>query len=532
MISYFISQYKKVVPLLSLMMACCFLLVPSISFAQDNVVLQLKWKHAFQFAGYYAAQELGYYDDVGLDVDIRAASPGVDPVEEVLKGKAQYGIGNSALLLDRQNGKPVVVLSVVFQHSPAILITKGDGRISSVKDFVGKRVMIEPNSLELLTYLKKEGIPPEKIQIIDHSYDVNDLIQGDIDALSAYSSNEPYLLNQKGYFFKEFTPRGAGIDFYGDNLFTMEDEIRNHPDRVEAFRTASMKGWVYAMENTDEMIELILKKYGEGLERKQLLFESQTMNNLLVNNLIEVGHMNPARWRRIVNAYKSLDLIHKENILEGFIYTPPIGLMDIIRANYTVLLKYLVGSFLLIVFFIYRHHQLHLFNRKLERIAEVDQLTGIYNRKRLDETLGREVERFSRYSRSFSVILVDIDKFKDVNDTYGHQVGDEVLIQVVEILSDRVRTTDTLGRWGGEEFLLICPETEIDAAVQLAEEMRRAVEVQSFATAGHQTISFGVATCGEGDKANDVVKRADDALYQAKNSGRNRGIASVHNTSK
>ena len=112
------------------MVVCWFLLVPSISLAQDKVVLQLKWKHGFQFAGYYAAQELGYYNDAGLDVELRAASPGIIPVEEVISGRAQYGVGNSALLLDRQKGKPVVVLGVIFQHSPSILITRGNGQIA------------------------------------------------------------------------------------------------------------------------------------------------------------------------------------------------------------------------------------------------------------------------------------------------------------------------------------------------------------------------------------------------------------------
>jgi len=341
----------------------------SIGFSQEKIVLQLKWKHAFQFAGYYAAQELGYYNDAGLDVDIRAASPRINPVEEVVNGRAQYGVGNSSLLVDRQNGKPVVVLNVVFQHSSAILITRGDKQIGSIKDLIGKRVMIEPNSSELLAYLKKMGIPLEQIQIIDHSYDVSDLIQGNVDAISAYSSNEPYLLNQQGFFFKEFTPREAGIDFYGDNLFTTEDQINSHPEQVEAFRAASMKGWSYAMEHQDEVIELILKKYGEGLERRQLLFEAQMMNNLLVNNLIEVGHMNPERWRRIVAAYKTLGQIQNDNILDGFIYKSHGGLLGTFKANFLILLEYLVGVFLLMAFLIYRNHQLRILNQKIEKMV-------------------------------------------------------------------------------------------------------------------------------------------------------------------
>jgi diguanylate cyclase (GGDEF)-like protein len=513
------------------MVTCWFLLIPSISFAEDKIVLQLKWKHGFQFAGYYAAQELGYYKDAGLDVELRPAAPGVIPVEEVIQGRAQYGIGNSALLLDREKGKPVVVLGVVFQHSPSIFITREDGQITTVNDLAGKRVMIEPNALELFTYLKQAGISSEQIQIIDHNYDVNALIQGDVDALSAYSSSEPYVLNQKGISFKIFTPREAGIDFYGDNLFTSEEQIESRPQQVEAFRAASMKGWQYAMEHKDELINLILKKYGDGLDRRKLLFEARAMDSLLVNNLIEIGHMNPERWGRVVTAYKTLGQIHNDRVLDGFIYKPQSGLLDIIKANHIVLLKYLLGLLLLISFLIYRNYQLRQFNLKLEYIAHRDQLTGIYNRKRLDEALDHEIERFFRYGHSFSVIMIDIDHFKNVNDSYGHQVGDQVIIQIATVLNKQIRVTDTLGRWGGEEFMLICPETEPDDTLQLAEKLRKAIEEKIFATVGHQTASFGFASYRKEDKANDIVKRADDALYNAKERGRNRVVASVLNAS-
>lgn len=523
-----IPQLKKFLAMSKLMAICCFLLLPSISIAQDNVVLQLKWKHGFQFAGYYAAKEQGYYNDVGLNVELRAATPGINHVEEVVKGRAQYGVGNSALLLERQKGKPLVVLSVVFQHSPSIFLTKGNGAVTSLKDLVGKRVMIEPNSLELFTYLKKAGVSREQIQIIDHTYNLNSLIQGDVDAVAAYSSNEPYILNQKGFSFKEFTPREAGLDFYGDNLFTTEDEINSHPRQVEAFRNASMKGWLYAMAHKSELIELILNKYGQGLQRKKLQFEAQAMDNLLFNDLIEIGHMNPERWQRIVAAYKTLDQIQDGNILDGFLYEPRKGFLEVIKANQAALLKSLLAVLLLVACLLYYNHQLRLFNRKLKSLAETDPLTGIYNRKRLDEVLASETERFLRYKQTFSVIMIDIDKFKNVNDRYGHHVGDEVLIQIVATLSIRVRITDTLGRWGGEEFMLICPKIGTEATMQLAEGLCRAIEEQIFATVGYQTASFGIATCQQGDNTNDVVKRADDALYMAKQRGRNQVVVSSY----
>ena len=154
------------------------------------------------------------------------------------------------------------------------------------------------------------------------------------------------------------------------------------------------------------------------------------------------------------------------------------------------------------------------------------QELGYYN----DAGLDYEIERFFRYSQSFSVIMVDIDNFKDVNDSYGHQVGDKVIMQIATILSDQIRVTDTLGRWGSEEIMLICPENGTDDTMQLAEKLRRAVEEQVFATVGHQTASFGFATYKKGDKANDVIKRADDALYDAKERGRNRVFPSALNS--
>jgi len=125
------------------------LLLASPSHAADAVTLQLKWTHAFQFAGYYAAIEQGYYKDAGLDVTLLEATPGVDPVQQVLKGNAQFGVGTSSLLLSRQEGAPVVVLGVIFQHSPLVLVARQTQPVQSVHDLQGKRVMIEPHSDEL-----------------------------------------------------------------------------------------------------------------------------------------------------------------------------------------------------------------------------------------------------------------------------------------------------------------------------------------------------------------------------------------------
>ncbi len=290
------------------------------SFALENVTLQLKWAHAFQFAGYYAAQEQGFYKAAGLDVHIEEAEPNTDPIERVLNSEAQFGVGTSSLLLARAAGKPVVALAVIFQHSSYVIYTaKGKG-IESIKDLAGKRVMLEPQSDELLAYLKKEGIPSRLIQSVPHSFNPQDLIDGKVDAISGYLSNQPYYFDRAHFAYQTFSPRKAGIDFLGDNLFTSEQELHDHPDRVKAFREASLHGWRYAKEHRDEIIDLILRKYTKQHSRDYLLFESEQMIPLLQPDLIEIGYSNPSRWQHIAGVYADAGMLPRNFSLDGFIY--------------------------------------------------------------------------------------------------------------------------------------------------------------------------------------------------------------------
>jgi diguanylate cyclase (GGDEF)-like protein len=168
------------------------------------------------------------------------------------------------------------------------------------------------------------------------------------------------------------------------------------------------------------------------------------------------------------------------------------------------------------------HAELSLANLKLEKISVTDPLTGLYNRVKLDKAFAREIARAERYGGPLSVILADIDKFKAVNDTRGHQAGDNTLCEFASILNDLARSTDIAGRWGGEEFLIICPYSGLDQAYAFAERIRSRIADHDFTMAGHRTCSFGVAAYRSGDKVETLVHRADVALYRAKQNGRNR----------
>ena len=168
------------------------------------------------------------------------------------------------------------------------------------------------------------------------------------------------------------------------------------------------------------------------------------------------------------------------------------------------------------------------YNQMIQRLNEhkllsiTDKLTGLFNRLKLDEALNDEFNRSNRFKRSFGIIIIDIDYFKRVNDTYGHLVGDQVLIQFAKILKENIRKVDILGRWGGEEFMIICPETDFQGTIKLAESLREIISKYEFPTIGNMSASFGASIYDGDENMDKVIARADNALYKAKTNGRNR----------
>lgn len=180
--------------------------------------------------------------------------------------------------------------------------------------------------------------------------------------------------------------------------------------------------------------------------------------------------------------------------------------------------------------------QLREVSAELDRLARTDALTGVANRRAFFDILGVEFRRSKRYGRQLSVLMLDLDHFKDVNDRWGHPFGDEVLRQTTQVVSANIRESDLIGRYGGEEFALALPETPIAAALEVAEKLRAAIEAHEFRTRDvpgvgeppvHLTISIGVAALPVEEEQDEVelLGRADQALYDAKRTGRNRVVA-------
>ena len=153
--------------------------------------------------------------------------------------------------------------------------------------------------------------------------------------------------------------------------------------------------------------------------------------------------------------------------------------------------------------------------------AHSDALTGLFNRRKFNDLCAAEIARSVRYATPLALIMVDVDHFKSVNDEHGHLVGDRALVDVARVLGERMRSSDALCRWGGEEFMILAPHLELACAVQMADKLRLAVAGADFGPAGRITCSFGVATLRQGDRSIDLILRADTCLYRAKRTGRN-----------
>jgi diguanylate cyclase (GGDEF)-like protein/PAS domain S-box-containing protein len=291
----------------------------------EKVSLQLKWLHSFQFAGYYAAKEKGFYAEENLDVTIRERIPGINNIEQVLQDESQYGVADTGLLEQRLVGKPVVVLASIFQHSPLVYLTLKNSGIVSPYELKGKRIMEDNyDNAPLLAMLYEAGISTDEFIRLENSFNPNDLINGKTDAMVSYLTDQIDYFKKRGIEINVIDPRNYGVDFLSDNLFTTEQEINHHPERVQRFLRASLKGWDYALKHQDELIRIILDKYNTGnrLTADHLRFEAQETVKMILPETITIGHTDIKRFQRIADTYRQLGLVSSIDHLEGFIYRP------------------------------------------------------------------------------------------------------------------------------------------------------------------------------------------------------------------
>lgn len=753
----------------------------SFLFGAEKVSVQLKWHHQFQFAGYYAALEKGFYKAEGLDVTLKDRDVSKNNVEQILNGESEYGIADSVLFLYQAHQKPIVIITPIFQHSPNVLITLKSSGIDSPYKLIGKKIAMYPNDadgLPLLAMLHETGVLKKGFQRINTHFNIDSLTAKEVDAHHGYVTNEPFAMLQKGIETNIIHPQHFGVDLYGDMLFTTQNELKRHPKRVAAMKWATLRGWEYALTHKEEMIALIRTKYAPQKSLEQLRYEAEGIDSVVDSATIPIGTLDYGRFEYIQNLLKRHGLIESSVALESYLYrdahkngidlTPqerqwlkehPIirtaidtswapfeyiddeGKYQGLAADYLALIEQKLGvrfepytqgvwkdavakmekkeldmypcasktpqretyasftspylDFRMVILTndnigyiddlkslkektiavargyysqeilqryyphikryevdtikegleavakgkayafidntaaithaiktegysnlkisgelpqrfelsmgvrddwpilvgilektlasispqerdaIYAKHikieytqevswtrifqifiplalfvsillyytrklksinnvykmtldslshtqqELEEANQRLIRLSTTDTLTSIANRYQLNTALKQTLSGAERYGRPLSVIILDLDHFKRVNDLYGHHAGDIVLQESARILRENCRESDTVGRWGGEEFLIICPETDKHEAARLAEKLRALIPSVSMIYAHTQTASFGVSGYENSDTSETIVIRADEALYRAKNDGRN-----------
>lgn len=726
--------------------------------SKQAVSLQLLWKHQFQFAGYYVAKEKGFYQKAGLDVEIREFDNHVNLVGDVLTGKSDFAVGRSSLLIEKAKGQDIVALFAAYQQSPLMLLSKASSGIKTPKDLKGKRIMITHEAeqvAEIMAMLLQAGLRSNDYVHQEHSFNLQDLIDGKTDAMGSYISNEPFQLEQQGVPHSVMHPADYGFDMYADILFTSRQMVDTHPDITQRFYEASLRGWRYAFENIEETAQLIYNRYNsQNRSLDALLYEGHALKRLALDKDGQFGTLSTEKFEAMAQLYLVIGALGPDYSFSDFIYRPGgltftaqersylsnkgdltlcvsrewmpyeamqnnthsglladymallaeklninltvmpseswaqarymlrTGLCDLIpgamatptrglylafsrpylsmpavvaihnRSNFNdnaqaladkklavrsdsafheilinrypnatimpvetvseglrlletgevfgfidapasishtlqaehlvditlydtlndrwdisvavsrenqILLEilnraistikpqehsaianqwlniryaykvdytrvWLVGAiFLLILTLVaYRYKVVAGYNRHLQFMAQHDALTGIFNRNKLYEYLDNSLEIYRRYDRPSSVIFFDVDDFKQVNDKYGHNEGDRILIEIAEIVEEDIRKTDRLGRWGGEEFLIILPESDLEMAALLGEKLRATIAQHDFGLGTtNLTCSFGISQVQESDTVTSLIHRADAAMYQAKNGGKN-----------
>ncbi len=437
--------------------------------ANDTVHLQLRWLHQFQFAGYYAALEKGYYEDAGLNVVIHEGFAKSTSIQEVLQNHAEYGVDNSEILHERLHGEPLVALAAIFQHSPSVLVVREN--IKSPRDLIGKKLMLmaSDGDDDILGMMSNAGVSKKQIEIVPISLNIQDFIDEKVDGYAAYSTDEIYSLMKKNIKFNVLEPRIYGVDFYSDILFTTENEISKHPTRARAFRQASIDGWNYAMQHPEEIIDLLITKYHSKKSKDELLFEAHTMRPLLMSDLVEMGNMNSTRWKRMADVFVENKLVSQRDAnkrLLGFMPSFDFTLDKTVLQRYvtTGLIVFLCVLFVLVILLIAflgmrRENRQRLIMEKNNKI-----LNQQINHMQKLESIGRLT---SGIAHDFNNILACMLGFNEMNKLISEDIENKELKQEFE---HNTKQIDVAGKRAAElidKMLTYCRQDNVKLKVDV-----------------------------------------------------------------
>ncbi len=301
--------------------------------AAERMVLQLKWEHEFQFAGYYAALWQGYYKEAGLEVTLRSAfakdGQYTDPQAALIQGSADFAIGGVDILAGRDKGHALVILAPVFQKTPGAIVTLANTKLRSLRDLAGLRIAVNRDDYitrefqALLGSRQSRLTPP---QLVDEPLTLDTLLNGRADALLTYGVSAQEAAYERGLAIRRLNIADAERVFYGDTLYTHQRVIDRSPDAVQRFVQASLRGWEYAMQHRDEMAAKIssLPRYQvhyASAEHYNAAFARQSPEYMFYPN-VRIGQNEPERWQQSHHLLKTAGLVAGSYPGESLFFSP------------------------------------------------------------------------------------------------------------------------------------------------------------------------------------------------------------------
>jgi len=344
----------------------------------EHISVQLQWKHQFEFAGFYAAIEKGFYKEVGLDVELIEFQSGTSIVDTVLSGEATYGLGYSSIILDYYHNKPIVMMANFFKQSPLVLLVQKN--IKRPSDLKNKTIMGLSDSIDEITLqsmLHKFGIRNNDYKNVSSNFKMDNFINKKVDAMTAFISNETYILDSLGVEYNIFNPTVYGLEYYDNNLFTTKKEVQNNPKRAKDFTKASIRGWKYALANKEEIVEIILEKYNtQNKSKEALVFEARQLEDLILPSVYPVGMIEKTRLEAMIETFKQEGFIDKHSYknLDQFIFMDNQHILskwyivNYIKYIYNHWVWQFVAVFgIILLFVLYRNYIVKKLNKDLHR---------------------------------------------------------------------------------------------------------------------------------------------------------------------
>ena len=288
----------------------------------QKVSVQLEWKHQFEFAGFYAAIEQGFYKDVGLEVELKEFKDGVNISDEVVAQKSTFGVSSSSLILDKLRNKPVVLIASYFKQNALALVSSKD--IKTVSDLKGKKIMAMPYEIDhtsLGVMLKENRLKRDDYTLVNHDFKIDKFVNGEVDVMSIFLTSQPYLLDEANIPYNIINPSDYGIYSYDLELFTSQKIALNSPQMVKKFVNATNKGWRYAFGHKEQIVNLIYNKYTKRKSKDALMYEATQTQKLFKTDIFTIGSVVPELINLNMLIYEKLGLVDKKVNLKELLHS-------------------------------------------------------------------------------------------------------------------------------------------------------------------------------------------------------------------